>query len=32
LSLKGESPVVVNSWLEDQLREQFQYDRSSVEQ
>jgi len=31
MSLKDESPLGVNSWLEDELREQFHHDRSSVD-
>lgn len=31
MSVKDESPLGVNSWLEDELRQQFQHDRSSVD-
>ena len=31
MSVKEESPLGVNSWLEEELREQFHHDRSSVD-
>ena len=31
MSLKDESPLGVNSWLEEELRQQFQHDRGSVD-
>ena len=32
MAVKDESQLGVNSWLEDELREQYQHDRSSVDE